>query len=194
LMWRRVMYALGLSTKYVVSALVGATLLIRRDAASLNMVLGGGLNAVVCKVLKIVINKSRPPGARYTDPGMPSSHACALGFLATYGACMMVAASLNPTALAAATVAMQLYSIVCLAYRVHTHLHTTAQVQVGYALGTVNGLLWHTLSTQRLNCLWGHSGGPLPWTVIAPAILVVGTVVSEKNLRKALRSLFPPNR
>jgi len=42
-----------------------------------------------------VINEQRPPAARAVDPGMPSSHATSLSFLATYTA---VALALQPNA------------------------------------------------------------------------------------------------
>ena len=36
------------------------------------------------QVLKVVINESRPAGARSVDPGMPSSHANSLGYFGSY--------------------------------------------------------------------------------------------------------------
>ena len=38
------------------------------------------------QVLKAAINEQRPPHARAADPGMPSSHATSLSFLASYTA------------------------------------------------------------------------------------------------------------
>ena len=52
---------------------------------------------VLQQLLKRVINEQRPPNARAADPGMPSSHATILSFLATYVA---AALALQPSAAA----------------------------------------------------------------------------------------------
>uniref|UniRef100_A0A0G4HKN4 Phosphatidic acid phosphatase type 2/haloperoxidase domain-containing protein n=1 Tax=Chromera velia CCMP2878 TaxID=1169474 RepID=A0A0G4HKN4_9ALVE len=78
--------AVGSTTRYTVSGLVGVLLFTRRDAAALTCVVGALMNAIAGKILKRLLNLSRPPGARQSDPGMPSSHATSLFFLATSAA------------------------------------------------------------------------------------------------------------
>lgn len=63
---------------------VATTLLVRRDCATYLWVFGGILNAALSKVLKRLINESRPAGAKVADPGMPSSHAMSLFFLSVF--------------------------------------------------------------------------------------------------------------
>ena len=77
----------GGSARFAVSGCVAAALVSRRDASTMLWVVGGILNAVLAKVLKRVINQARPEGARTLDPGMPSSHAMSLFFLATFVVC-----------------------------------------------------------------------------------------------------------
>jgi dolichyldiphosphatase len=47
------------------------------------------------QAIKTLVNQQRPAHARAADPGMPSSHATSLSFLATYAA---AALSLQPNA------------------------------------------------------------------------------------------------
>ena len=59
-------------------------------------VLCGGRTSLAChlnQAIKILVNQQRPAHARADDPGMPSSHATSLSFLATYAA---AALSLQP--------------------------------------------------------------------------------------------------
>ena len=74
----------NMETRWVVSVCAALTLAYRRDAASALCIVGAVLNALLSKVLKRVLNMSRPTGARLADPGMPSSHAQSLFFFASY--------------------------------------------------------------------------------------------------------------
>lgn len=56
---------------------------------------GMSLACPLRQAIKILVNQQRPAHARAADPGMPSSHATSLSFLATYAA---AALSLQPNA------------------------------------------------------------------------------------------------
>ena len=137
--------ALGLvneATKWVVSGAAFVFLVARRDLRVSWGLMGACLTAGLAKALKRYLNQKRPDAAWKADPGMPSSHATALAFLATYasGGCL---AFVGAPALAwggcAATMA-------CAAFltwlRVATGLHTAEQVVAGFALGAATSAAW----------------------------------------------------
>ena len=122
---------LGRSTKWVVSAGVAVTLVLRRDLPTCSFVMGACLNGVLSKVLKRLLNQKRPEGSEQSDPGMPSSHAQSLFFIGGYAI-----ASLDPAGpppwlpmqVHAARASLAAY--VCLAslWRVAVAEHTLPQV------------------------------------------------------------------
>ena len=84
------------STRVLVSGTAFGVLVWRRDAASVLCITGAVINAIFSKILKRLINESRPAGAQESDPGMPSSHAMSLFFFATY---LVLLAATTPSAL-----------------------------------------------------------------------------------------------
>ena len=80
-----VLFVWPMQTKWVVSALTAGVLVWRHDTAMAWCVIGAVLNGGNAKLLKRLLNVERPATAegRKSDPGMPSSHAQSLGFLAT---------------------------------------------------------------------------------------------------------------
>lgn len=69
-----------MSTKWFVTATCVIALLWRRDAFTCSYIIGGAGSGVLAKVLKYVLNQSRPTSVA-PDPGMPSSHAMNLFYL-----------------------------------------------------------------------------------------------------------------
>lgn len=93
--------------------------------------------AIAGKVLKKLINHSRPTGARKADPGMPSSHAVALSYLSTAAALGVLwhnrwVLSPNVAVTMMFAVGMGVYWTVL---RVLLGHHTVPQVLVGFVFG-----------------------------------------------------------
>lgn len=126
-----------------------------------------------------MINAARPPAARKADPGMPSSHAQSLAFLATYTAVRVAAplsgAQLTP-ARGAAAAALLAGAAALTALRVTLGYHTTSQVLVGAALGAGGGLGWATLGAAWAlpRIAAGGPGGGVLATATAIAVAAFG--------------------
>ena len=73
---------LNSSTKWLVTIAQTGAVWSRRDFVSPFLVLGAIISAFTTGTLKELINESRPDGAPFTDPGMPSSHALVSSFAA----------------------------------------------------------------------------------------------------------------
>ena len=73
---------LNSSTKWLVTIAQTGAVWSRRDFVSPFLVLGAILSAFATGTLKELINESRPAGAPFADPGMPSSHALVSTFAA----------------------------------------------------------------------------------------------------------------
>lgn len=140
--------AVGSTTTVLVSGAFFVVLAWKRDALMVSFFIGAIANGILSKVLKKLINQTRPPELleqaekdkdflKPNDNGMPSSHAMSLGFLSTFIAC-----NLPPT-----RIALAVYAIVSLMYRVQVKLHTWHQVVVGSILGSFNGWAWFCLCT-----------------------------------------------
>ena len=120
------------STKFGVSAAAFGTLLYYHNPAACWALTGSILNAVVGKLLKRALNVPRPGLAPKKDPGMPSSHALSLGYLATTAAACLFAARVGweePGLGVAAAVALQLLGLALAALRVTLGFHTVDQVR-----------------------------------------------------------------
>ncbi|CAL6279056.1 unnamed protein product [Bathycoccus prasinos] len=134
------------STKFVVSATAMVFLVFHPTVETCWCLLGSIVNSVNGKLLKRMLNHSRPYGAKKVDPGMPSSHATSLSYLSWYAA---LAFAFEPNAFGLATfvtrtLAFGLVSLgAFLAYlRVKLGFHTWPQVYVGYGLGSSTALVW----------------------------------------------------
>jgi len=134
------------STKFVVSATAMVFLVFHPTVETCWCLLGSIVNSVNGKLLKRMLNHSRPDGAKKVDPGMPSSHATSLSYLSWYAA---LAFAFEPNAFGLATtvtrtLAFGLVSLgAFLAYlRVKLGFHTWPQVYVGYGLGSSTALVW----------------------------------------------------
>ncbi|KAL4520900.1 hypothetical protein Ndes2526B_g00082 [Nannochloris sp. 'desiccata'] len=154
------------STKWTVSAAVFTTLAARRDLICAWWVFGSILAAVLCRALKFALNEARPSTARKADPGMPSSHANSLGFLAMF---VSIWAANTGTA-AAGTAAVSLSTISSINnspmvfflslgipalglfltwLRVALGYHTVEQVAAGWLLGSSIAVGWWQLGIKK---------------------------------------------
>ena len=128
--------------KWVVSGAAFVFLVTRRDPRVSWGLMGACLTAGLAKALKRHFNQKRPDASWKADPGMPSSHATALAFLATYasGGCL---AFVGAPALAWGGCAAAVACATFLTWlRVATGLHTAEQVVAGFALGATSSAVW----------------------------------------------------
>ena len=163
---------IGGTARIMVASAVALTLLVRRDPATYLWVAGGILNAAISKVLKRLINESRPVGARTADPGMPSSHAMSLFFLSVFvaaaaqdwkpsveGGCPPIVAAWHQPRMEA--LCLVLYAVVASTWRIGAGYHTKDQIAVGAVLGAANGFGWYHLCKAHL---WGAFAPLFPLT------------------------------
>jgi len=195
----------GETTSILVSGVFFVVLAWQRDAIMVSFFVGSISNSVLSKVLKKIINQTRPPELstkemklKPSDGGMPSSHAMSLGFIGMftglYSSSWMTSLSLG------------LYVIISLAYRIQASLHTWQQITVGSLLGSTNGFVWWHLCTGenpwKVNLVeWAlasgkeygifDANGVLSWPfLVVPVILgvlVVGSV--ERRIDGFLESI-----
>ncbi|KAG1673878.1 hypothetical protein FOA52_012903 [Chlamydomonas sp. UWO 241] len=174
-----VLSAINEATKWVVSAAAGLFLLLHHDAPVMWCLLGSIFASFVNKGLKYAINEQRPASARKADPGMPSSHANSLAFLATYSAAALLLAAPQQAAQARAGGAASIVglSLFLTWLRVVLGYHTVLQVVVGYSVGAASALGWLALGTQHvLPSLPDHPAAAcaLVWATYAAAAVFAG--------------------
>ena len=123
---------IGKSTSAFVALTFFGILAWKRDALMFVFFTGAIGNAILSKVLKRIIDQSRPRELAHAnidvipkDPGMPSSHAMSLGFIGTFTSCNLPQLALP----------IMVYVVVSLFYRVKINLHSKEQVLVGLTLG-----------------------------------------------------------
>jgi membrane-associated phospholipid phosphatase len=108
--------------------------------------LGGCIaNSVAAKLLKRTFNQPRPATAEMQglpDPGMPSSHAHMLLFLATYVGLALPGQSGGARWASPAAAGSLAVAVGSCVHRVRTGKHTVAQVVAGAVTGTAGGLMW----------------------------------------------------
>lgn len=188
----------GSTTSAVVSVVFFAVLAYKRDAFMVSFFLGSIGNGILSKVLKKLLNQSRPEALKKatmklkpSDGGMPSSHAMSLGFIATFTTMSLLATA---AAAPAVTGLMWMYVAVSLAYRVQVNLHTWQQVVVGLTVGSANGWMWHTAWHDRVmdwvTTYLLNANGILPlYLLVLPALIgavVVGSF--ERRISAFLKS------
>jgi membrane-associated phospholipid phosphatase len=186
---------LGSTTSAVVSVVFFAVLAWKRDAFMVSFFLGSIGNGVLSKVLKKLVNQSRPEALQSakmklkpSDGGMPSSHAMSLGFIATF-----TTISLLSVASVWSLGLLWMYVAVSLAYRVQVNLHTWQQVVVGLATGSSNGWMWHTachapvMETVATYLLNADGVLPLPLLVLPALIGAVVVGSFERRITEFLK-------
>lgn len=188
---------LGLSTKWVVSYSIAAVLLIRRDPITMAFVVGAMLNGIVGKILKRIINESRPVGAKLSDPGMPSSHGMSLCFIGASAALALAGWDILPSwwpsglGVYQSILAMLVYIVAALSWRVKEGLHTTEQILAGAGFGLTDAYLWHTFGAMRTAGLITHISGPDPLSLQAClCVCGVGLAGVSRPARSAVVSLW----
>lgn len=172
-----------LETKFIVSGLTFVTVAYKRDVQCAAFLLAALSNALLGKILKRIINASRPVGAQLSDPGMPSSHALSLFFFAGYlasGALVWPTLPVEGDPLRWTLASALVLTAGALTYlRVQAGLHTISQCAVGACIGFINGTAAFYASPaleQRLSAFAdGDSSGLLVALVLAGA-LIVGSV------------------
>ncbi|XP_057449354.1 lipid phosphate phosphatase epsilon 2, chloroplastic-like [Lotus japonicus] len=137
-------YKLNRLSKWIVAALFAGLILWRHDVEALWFGAGSVLNAVLSVWLKRILNQERPSTVK-SDPGMPSSHAQSIFFTVIF----VILSSIEWLGLNGFTIAI---SGLVLAFgsffsylRVSQQLHTTSQVLVGGAIGSIYSILWYWL-------------------------------------------------
>ena len=187
----RLMHALGFineSTKWVVSGMAFAILLGRRDEITAWCIIGGVISAIICRFLKFAINASRPAAARKKDPGMPSSHACTLGFLSMYPFLMVLESaksSADPLIMVTLAVTVPLGGLFLTSLRVLLGYHTIPQVIVGWCLGSSIAFIWLHFGLQiALPLLMSHAVGRYLLLCLTCAFVALFAVKNVMRWRK----------
>ncbi|OAY60778.1 lipid phosphate phosphatase epsilon 1, chloroplastic [Manihot esculenta] len=130
-------------SKWVVAFMFGVVLLWRHDAASLWLAMGSVINVIICLRLKRILNQQRPVSTLKSDPGMPSSHAQSIFYI--IGVCILSIIERYGTN--GSTLMVAVLALACGSYvswlRVSQQFHTTSQVVVGGAIGSIFSILWY---------------------------------------------------
>lgn len=135
------------ASKWAISLTFAAIVIWKHDAEVMWAVSGSILNTGSSRILKYLFNHQRPLSALSlkADPGMPSSHAQSIGYLAVYASLTLI----SWQGFSALTVVGVLAILICGAYlvwlRVSEGLHTYDQVLVGALLGSVAAIVWFSL-------------------------------------------------
>ncbi len=154
----KVYSALGMATQHTVFGCVAALLLTRRDTGTLSLLIGICGNGVVAKILKRVINESRPTGSYLEGSGMPSGHTTSLFFIATSFVLILAnpdCPRINwPVLHRVDSFHMQVvviaYAIAMSMWRVQQGIHSLPQVAVGAVLGATNALLYYMFISSHV--------------------------------------------
>ena len=139
-----------LSIKWAVTSTVSLVLLLRRDLVVVDMGAGALLSGLLSKALKVLINRSRPTAVA-ADPGMPSSHATNLFFMATFIASHVTLGLQSFDRVAVLVTLAALLTALGLSYlRIASGHHTAPQILAGAALGTGFGVFWCSAASPVL--------------------------------------------
>lgn len=171
------------ATKGAVCVAAGVTCLY--VGARAGVVLVGSLtNAATVKILKYTINLPRPDGSTKRDPGMPSSHAASLFYLAR--------AASRPLPLLG-SVGLVLGAAIACAWRIRCGYHTFAQVFVGASLGLTVEALWNSFvvpdAMRFIGEMSSASGGYGKMTEMIVVVTVLAVGAAAMFGREALTIL-----
>lgn len=180
---------IGATTSLFVAGTFYLVLAWQRDAFMVAFFLASILNGIASKVLKRIINESRPPALdtaqmtlKPSDGGMPSSHAMSLGFIGT-----VTMAQLLPSWPVTAWMVVP-YVVVSLWYRVRVKLHTVAQIIVGVTVGTLHALVFQAYYKEALmewlrQYVLQSSDGLLPVPLLIVPLIVGALLVGSVERR-----------
>jgi len=173
-------------TKWLVSGAAFCALVWRHDVYVAWCLLCSIFSVISCKVLKKLINHDRPDNSpQKPDPGMPSSHANSLAYLAVYVAISVVGSwgHTGISRLVASSVVMLAMFLTWM--RVKCNFHSVPQVVVGFLLGSTQAIVWNHIGQTWVLPLAasGHQG--LQWSIYAMCgVFVAG--FAYVNLRDKL--------
>ncbi|XP_039142812.1 lipid phosphate phosphatase epsilon 2, chloroplastic-like [Dioscorea cayenensis subsp. rotundata] len=132
-------------SKWLVACLFGLYILWRHDGEALWAAMGSVVNSWLSITLKQILNHQRPVSALRSDPGMPSSHAQSIFYIAVLG----ILSLFQWMGTNLFTVSMGAFILISGSYltwlRVSQQLHTTSQVLVGAILGSSCAISWFWL-------------------------------------------------
>ncbi|KAJ6799332.1 lipid phosphate phosphatase epsilon 2, chloroplastic-like isoform X1 [Iris pallida] len=133
-------------SKWLVVAFFALFILWKHDAEALWVAMGSIVNSCISVTLKRTLNQQRPVNASKSDPGMPSSHAQAIFYTATY----LVISLFDWPGVNIFTMTIGAITFISSSYlswlRVSQQFHTISQVFVGAALGSACAATWF--------CMW----------------------------------------
>ncbi|KAG2037276.1 PAP2-domain-containing protein [Suillus americanus] len=137
-------------TSKIVTTLTAAVLLHTRSAGVAYFVTGAVLCSALAKSIKKAIRQERPSlhSGRKVSYGMPSSHASACTFFATYITITCLQLPVHPTLPSSAMfvpVVILPWTFMIVVSRVWLDHHTWPQVAVGTALGACCASFWFKL-------------------------------------------------
>ncbi|KAJ9172754.1 hypothetical protein P3X46_015964 [Hevea brasiliensis] len=145
-------------SKWVVSSMFAVVLIWRHDAASLWLAMGSVVNFILCVRLKRIFNQQRPLSTLKSDPGMPSSHAQSIFYISM----VSVLSIIETFGANEITFIVAALALACGSYlswlRVSQQFHTTSQVVVGAAVGSIFSILWfwswHAILLEAFMSFW----------------------------------------
>jgi membrane-associated phospholipid phosphatase len=164
---RVVVFLRWFEIKYAVSFVCTLAMWLVGDAFVLCLIVGAVVNGVLGKILKVLLNQTRPVGPDSSgriikhDPGMPSGHANTIAFMVS-----LLSLFLRPHSAVVAGLYVTAGFFTWVRVSV-LHVHTVAQVVVGFGLGSITGSIlavWlhkHSQALVRLNTAIDAHQSPL---------------------------------
>jgi membrane-associated phospholipid phosphatase len=185
-------HTLGSTSKFLVSGAASVVLLTssgRESWIPTYYITGAIFNGVLSKILKNYIREPRPKGSKRGGYGMPSSHTQSFFYFLT-------AVALNSNRILSRrqgsilTLLLGSYALIASYWRVHTGIHSVAQVAVGAVLGVLTGLLtW----SYEANIIGAKAAMKLPDTVPVVLKIVVislaALVVGKKEIKGFIKTV-----
>lgn len=147
-------------------------------------VTGALVTAAFAKLLKKLINQSRPTTSKKIDPGMPSSHATCSSFLFLSAASSLALKLHDRPVLALASFGcVEGVGVLLSVLRILNGEHTAAQVVVGYCIGTIS---FASLFVVERFVLGGvdNALGPAGRSTVTLVCLVCAIIFTAKYVRK----------
>ena len=153
------------SVSFLASFSTFLLLLVHPCAWTLSLGVTAVVQAVVTKIAKRLLAQKRPDGAPFADPGMPSSHASMLFFLAAFVSAHQDSLLLSLSLLATAAVLSVL--------RVRAGYHTYAQIAAGAALGLAGAAVASSVTDAYVQLDDVIAANETAYRVVATAVTAV---------------------
>eukprot|EP01023_Acetabularia_acetabulum_P015843 TRINITY_DN17774_c0_g1_i1.p2 TRINITY_DN17774_c0_g1~~TRINITY_DN17774_c0_g1_i1.p2 ORF type:complete len:254 (-),score=15.62 TRINITY_DN17774_c0_g1_i1:163-924(-) len=176
------------SLKYIVTIIAVWFLRFNFNVQVCWVLLGSLMAVLMNKILKQIINQSRPSTSRKTDPGMPSSHASVTAYFSAVISSLVFDSKLSNYYFIILFV--ELYAVFVAWIRVRLGFHTPAQVAVGFGVGTWFGIFWGQIGIiYMLNVLQNRIQLLQFFQVfvyVGGFVFVVMSFLSERQMNKKL--------